>query len=536
MTGWPNTFSTPSETLPLVPLPPPVNNSPQGSPATLPPSSDQFQLSQPRVNPSIDNPNPHVYMQPKYNWLQKLITFDWVDRSVEKSTKSPAETNFVYNPQATQPVQRLVDHLLHSNGVTKRYMVVMVNDPDYNAFVTEDGLVYLNEGFLKKVKNPTEMAFVLAHELSHVISKDASKTDKIASQMSYATYGLLGAGTVGLGLKQRWPVKQWAIALGNGIGQLFDKTLYTQTLPKAFKQLPTLFKTLKTSPPFWKDGLKQLIKAPLTKALFSAAVLYGAVRFVSQLVLDKAVCRREDEADLRAVSMLRNAGIDPKGIETFQQSLEDAEKESKKFWRTQWKKISRDHTRPDKRMHKVATAVAATQGFGPLNPQPALTPAEWQQIQTAMKPRLAQLTPLPSLPSIGQAVPTANASTKPNTPISTTTLAFTQTPSGLQYADMVAGTGATATAGQQVAVHYTGTLYPNGKQFDSSLDRGEPFTFTLGGGEVIKGWDEGVAGMKVGGKRTLIIPSKLAYGAQGAGNDIPPNATLKFDIELLGTQ
>ncbi|MBX3586881.1 MAG: FKBP-type peptidyl-prolyl cis-trans isomerase [Ramlibacter sp.] len=110
------------------------------------------------------------------------------------------------------------------------------------------------------------------------------------------------------------------------------------------------------------------------------------------------------------------------------------------------------------------------------------------------------------------------------------------TPSGLQYEDTTVGSGAQATAGQHVHVHYTGWLYNDGTQgakFDSSLDRNDPFAFSLGAGMVIKGWDEGVAGMKIGGKRTLIIPAALGYGARGAGGVIPPNATLKFDVELL---
>lgn len=111
------------------------------------------------------------------------------------------------------------------------------------------------------------------------------------------------------------------------------------------------------------------------------------------------------------------------------------------------------------------------------------------------------------------------------------------TPSGLQYEDSTTGEGAVATAGQRVTVHYTGWLYNNGEQgakFDSSKDRNDPFVFQLGAGMVIRGWDEGVAGMKIGGKRTLIIPAALGYGARGAGGVIPPNATLKFDVELLG--
>ncbi|RVU84868.1 FKBP-type peptidyl-prolyl cis-trans isomerase [Leucothrix sargassi] len=112
------------------------------------------------------------------------------------------------------------------------------------------------------------------------------------------------------------------------------------------------------------------------------------------------------------------------------------------------------------------------------------------------------------------------------------THAFTKT-------DVKVGTGATAATGQQVSVHYTGWLYDpsaannRGKQFDSSRSRGRPFEFPLGAGRVIKGWDQGVVGMKVGGQRTLIIPSDMGYGARGAGSDIPPHATLVFDVELL---
>jgi FKBP-type peptidyl-prolyl cis-trans isomerase FkpA len=111
------------------------------------------------------------------------------------------------------------------------------------------------------------------------------------------------------------------------------------------------------------------------------------------------------------------------------------------------------------------------------------------------------------------------------------------TASGLQYTDELEGNGAEAVSGKTVRVHYTGWLYDNGvqgKKFDSSRDRSDPFEFSLGAGMVIRGWDEGVAGMKVGGKRTLIIPAQLGYGARGAGGVIPPNATLKFDVELLG--
>jgi FKBP-type peptidyl-prolyl cis-trans isomerase len=107
------------------------------------------------------------------------------------------------------------------------------------------------------------------------------------------------------------------------------------------------------------------------------------------------------------------------------------------------------------------------------------------------------------------------------------------TSSGLQYLDQVTGTGAAAQAGQTAIVHYTGWLQ-NGTKFDSSVDRGQPFSFPLGAGRVIKGWDEGVQGMKIGGKRRLTIPSNLGYGARGAGGVIPPHATLIFEVELLG--
>ena len=116
-------------------------------------------------------------------------------------------------------------------------------------------------------------------------------------------------------------------------------------------------------------------------------------------------------------------------------------------------------------------------------------------------------------------------------------MAVVTTTSGLQYEDITVGSGAEAKAGNHVSVHYTGWLYQNGvkgAKFDSSKDRNDPFAFPLGAGHVIRGWDEGVQGMKVGGTRILVIPAELGYGARGAGGVIPGNATLMFEVELLG--
>ncbi|MFH1192718.1 MAG: FKBP-type peptidyl-prolyl cis-trans isomerase [Candidatus Jorgensenbacteria bacterium] len=123
-----------------------------------------------------------------------------------------------------------------------------------------------------------------------------------------------------------------------------------------------------------------------------------------------------------------------------------------------------------------------------------------------------------------------NMNTQNGTPGNEITL-----PGGLKINDLVTGAGAEAKAGQTVTVNYAGTL-ADGTKFDSSYDRGTPFSFLLGAGQVIEGWDEGVAGMKVGGKRLLIIPPELGYGSAGAGGVIPPNATLTFDVELLAVQ
>ena len=115
------------------------------------------------------------------------------------------------------------------------------------------------------------------------------------------------------------------------------------------------------------------------------------------------------------------------------------------------------------------------------------------------------------------------------------TAKMTKAPAGFWYTDVVVGQGDAAEPGRTVRVHYTGWL-PDGKKFDSSRDRGEPFAFTLGAGQVITGWDEGVQGMKVGGRRKLVLPPQMAYGDGGAPPDIPPGATLVFDVEVLGLE
>lgn len=142
-----------------------------------------------------------------------------------------------------------------------------------------------------------------------------------------------------------------------------------------------------------------------------------------------------------------------------------------------------------------------------------------------------------NIPATVQPLATAN----PTNPLMAMTEAeslsddYTTTPSGLRYKDIVVGTGESPQTGQTVTVHYTGTL-TNGSKFDSSRDRGQPFSFPIGAGRVIKGWDEGVATMKMGGRRELVIPPELGYGSRGAGGVIPPNATLIFDVELISAQ
>ena len=154
-----------------------------------------------------------------------------------------------------------------------------------------------------------------------------------------------------------------------------------------------------------------------------------------------------------------------------------------------------------------------------------------------MKQQFALTLTLFAILGVASACGTTNKSSTPGTTSASSPMKAngqpTTTASGLKYWDIVVGTGATAVAGNTVKVHYSGFL-TSGEKFDSSRDRGEPFSFPLGAGQVIKGWDDGVAGMKVGGQRQLRIPPELGYGVAGAGGAIPPNATLIFDVELLG--
>ena len=162
-------------------------------------------------------------------------------------------------------------------------------------------------------------------------------------------------------------------------------------------------------------------------------------------------------------------------------------------------------------------------------PQPAVVRSEALQTKTSSSFELDPEDPNPSLFAMAPDNTIADASALGGPLDAEETLI---TASGLKITELAIGEGAEASSGQTVVVHYRGTL-EDGQQFDASYDRGTPFSFPLGAGRVIKGWDEGVVGMKVGGKRKLIIPSDLAYGSRGAGGVIPPNATLIFEVELL---
>lgn len=166
-------------------------------------------------------------------------------------------------------------------------------------------------------------------------------------------------------------------------------------------------------------------------------------------------------------------------------------------------------------------AIAAPQTLVPTAGSPTATSATDATLSETAQ-LLAQATP----PTNASDLMTDNSAENQN---------IVTTPSGLQYIDIVEGTGETPQTGQTVTVHYTGTL-ENGRKFDSSRDRNQPFEFPIGRGRVIKGWDEGLSTMKVGGQRRLIIPPELGYGSRGAGGVIPGNATLIFDVELLGVR
>nr|WP_278003423.1 FKBP-type peptidyl-prolyl cis-trans isomerase [Nodosilinea sp. TSF1-S3] len=161
------------------------------------------------------------------------------------------------------------------------------------------------------------------------------------------------------------------------------------------------------------------------------------------------------------------------------------------------------------------------------SPQPEAMASNLGSAQAA-EAAVALTEPVTQLAQTAADLVPANENASPMMPEETTVT----TDSGLQYVDVVEGTGAMPQPGQRVTVHYTGTL-EDGTKFDSSRDRGRPFTFQIGVGQVIKGWDEGVGTMRVGGQRKLVIPSELGYGSRGAGGVIPPNATLLFDVELL---
>jgi FKBP-type peptidyl-prolyl cis-trans isomerase FkpA len=155
-----------------------------------------------------------------------------------------------------------------------------------------------------------------------------------------------------------------------------------------------------------------------------------------------------------------------------------------------------------------------------------------QQLEGPLRQSLVVLLLTGSLSCGGAEAPNKDQGSGFSAALGIDTAAMTKTPSGLRYEDLVRGDGAEAVEGRTAVVHYAGWL-PNGEQFDNSRERNEPFNFLVGAGRVIAGWDEGVAGMKVGGRRKLVVPPNLGYGTAGAPPDIPPGATLVFDVELL---
>jgi FKBP-type peptidyl-prolyl cis-trans isomerase len=174
----------------------------------------------------------------------------------------------------------------------------------------------------------------------------------------------------------------------------------------------------------------------------------------------------------------------------------------------------------------ILASVAVLFAVACSKPAEAPAPADPKPAAAAEAVKPAADAPKAPAPAPVAAAPAVDLANEPNAQT---------TPSGLKFVELKAGEGAPAEVGKLAVVHYTGWL-TNGTKFDSSVDRGTPFKFPLGAGRVIKGWDEGVASMKIGGKRKLIIPSELGYGPRGAGGLIPPNATLVFEVELLGVE